>query len=109
MFRVHGYALTECCFAAERRFAMKKKIPKFKNEDEEREFCATHDSTEYVDWKKAKRIKFPSLKPSTRTISIRLPESMLDDLKILANKKDVPCQSLLKSYLAERIRQELGH
>ncbi len=83
-------------------------IPKFKNEDEERDFWATHDSTEYVDWKEAKRIKFPRLKPSTRTISIRLPESMLDDLKILANKRDVPYQSLLKIYLAERIRQELG-
>lgn len=88
---------------------MKKKIPKFNSEDEERDFWATHDSTEYVDWKKAKRIKFPNLKPSTRTISIRLPESMLDDLKILANKKDVPYQSLLKIYLAERIRRELGH
>jgi predicted DNA binding CopG/RHH family protein len=88
---------------------MKKKVPKFNNEDEERDFWATHDSTEYVDWKNAKRIKFPNLKPSTRTISIRLPESMLDDLKILANKKDVPYQSLLKIYLAERIRQELGH
>jgi predicted DNA binding CopG/RHH family protein len=88
---------------------MKKKIPKFNSEDEERDFWATHDSTEYVDWKRAKRIKFPNLKPSTRTISIRLPESMLDDLKVLANKKDVPYQSLLKIYLAERIRQELGH
>jgi predicted DNA binding CopG/RHH family protein len=88
---------------------MKKKIPKFNSEDEERDFWATHDSTEYVDWKKAKRIKFPNLKPSARTISIRLPESMLDDLKVLANKKDVPYQSLLKIYLAERIRQEVGH
>jgi predicted DNA binding CopG/RHH family protein len=88
---------------------MKKKIPKFKNEDEERDFWATHDSTEYVDWKKAKRIRFPNLKPSTKTISIRLPESLLDDLKVLATKRDVPYQSLLKIYLAERVRQELGH
>ncbi len=87
---------------------MKRKIPKFKNEDEEREFWATHDSTEFVDWKEAKRIKFPKLKPSTRTISIRLPESMLGDLKILANKRDVPYQSLLKIYLAERISDGLG-
>jgi len=88
---------------------MKKKIPKFNSEDEERDFWATHDSTEYVDWKKAKRKRFPNLKPSTRTTSIRLSESMLDDLKILASKRDVPYQSLLKIYLAERIRQELGH
>ncbi len=86
---------------------MRKKIPKFKNEDQEREFWATHDSTEYVDWEHAKRAKFSNLKPSTRTISIRLPESMLEDLKILANKRDVPYQSLLKIYLAERIGKEL--
>ena len=86
---------------------MRKKIPKFKNEDQEREFWATHDSTEYVDREHAKRAKFSSLKPSTRTISIRLPESMLEDLKILANKRDVPYQSLLKIYLAERIGKEL--
>lgn len=86
---------------------MKKKMPKFKNEDEEREFWASHGSTEYVDWEKAKRMKFPKLKPSTRTISLRLPESMLDDLKMLANKRDVPYQSLLKIYLAERIKEEL--
>ncbi len=85
-----------------------KKIPKFDNEDQEREFWAAHDSTEYVAWEKAKRVKFPKLKPSTRTISLRLPESMLDDLKMLANKKDIPYQSLLKIYLAERIKQELG-
>ncbi|MFH0823618.1 MAG: BrnA antitoxin family protein [Pseudomonadota bacterium] len=86
---------------------MKKKIPKFENEDQEREFWASHDSTEYVGWEKAERMKFPGLKPSTRTISVRLPESMLDDLKILANKRDVPYQSLLKIFLAERIREEL--
>jgi len=87
---------------------MKKKIPKFDNEDQEREFWASRDSTEYVRWEKGKRIKFPNLKPSTRTISVRLPEMMLDDLKMLANKRDVPYQSLLKIFLAERIKEELG-
>jgi predicted DNA binding CopG/RHH family protein len=88
---------------------MKKKIPKFENEDEERDFWASNDSTEYLVWEEAKRLRFPNLKPSTRTISIRLPQSMLDDLKRLANKKDVPYQSLLKIYLAERIREELEY
>ena len=86
---------------------MKKKIPKFESEDREREFWSNQDSTEYVDWGKAKRLSFPNLKPSTRTISVRLPESMLDDLKMLANKKDVPYQSLLKVFLSERIKEEL--
>jgi predicted DNA binding CopG/RHH family protein len=86
---------------------VKKKIPKFESEDREREFWSNQDSTEYVDWGKAKRLSFPNLKPSTRTISVRLPESMLDDLKMLANKKDVPYQSLLKVFLSERIKEEL--
>ncbi len=86
---------------------MRKKTPKFKNEDQEREFWATHDSTEYVVWDDAKRVKFSNLKPSTKTISIRLPESLLDNLKMLANKRDVPYQSLLKIFLAERIGKEL--
>lgn len=85
---------------------MKKKIPNFENEDQEREFWSNQDSTEYLDWGKAKRLSFPNLKPSTKTISIRLPESMLDDLKMLANKRDVPYQSLLKVFLAERIKEE---
>jgi predicted DNA binding CopG/RHH family protein len=84
-----------------------KKIPKFENEDQERDFWSTHDSADYIDWGKAKRVRFPKLKPSTKTISVRLPESMLDDLKVLANKKDVPYQSLLKVFLAERIKEEL--
>ena len=67
-----------------------KKIPKFKNEDEEREFWANSDSTDYINWEKSKRITFPNLKPSTKTISIRLPESMLEEIKSLANKRDVP-------------------
>ena len=87
---------------------MSKKTPKFKNEDAEREFWATHDSTEYIDWKKAERVTFSNLKPSVRKISLRLPESMLEELKLLANKKDVPYQSLLKIFLAERIEKELG-
>ena len=85
---------------------MKKKIPKFESEDQERDFWSNRDSTEYVEWGKAKRSSFPNLKPSTRTISVRLPESLLDDLKMLANKKDIPYQSLLKVFLAERIKQE---
>ena len=84
-----------------------KDIPKFKNEDEEREFWAEHDSTDYVDWSKAKRGVFPNLKPSTKTISLRLPESMLEELKLLANKNDVPYQSLVKVFLSERIESEL--
>jgi predicted DNA binding CopG/RHH family protein len=85
---------------------MKRKIPKFENEDAERRFWAEHDSTQYIDWSKAKRALFPNLKPSTRTISLRLPESLLEELKRLAHKRDVPYQSLLKIYLAERIEQE---
>ena len=84
-----------------------KDIPKFKNEDEEREFWTEHDSTEFVDWSKAKRGVFPNLKPSTKTISLRLPESMLEELKLLANKNDVPYQSLVKVFLSERIESEL--
>ena len=86
---------------------MKKRIPTFASEDQERDFWSEQDSSEYIDWRKAKRLSFPNLKPSTRTISVRLPESMLDDLKMLANKKDIPYQSLLKVFLAERIREEL--
>lgn len=86
---------------------MKKKIPKFKNETEERKFWQKHDSKEYVDWSDAEEVVLPKLKPSTRTISIRLPESMIDELKILANKRDVPYQSLLKIFLSERINSEL--
>lgn len=86
---------------------MPKPLPKFENADEEREFWATHDSTEYVDWRRAERVIFPNLKPSTRTISVRMPESMLDELKLLANKRDVPYQSLIKMFLRERIDAEL--
>jgi len=85
---------------------MKKKIPKFANEDAERKFWAEHDSTEYIDWSKARRAVFPNLKPSTKAIFLRLPESLLEQLKLLAHKRDVPYQSLLKVFLAERIEQE---
>jgi len=86
---------------------MKKQIPKFKNENEEREFWSKADSTDYVDWSKGKRVVFPNLKPSVKTISLRLPEALLEELKMLANKKDVPYQSLLKVYLSERVGEEL--
>jgi predicted DNA binding CopG/RHH family protein len=85
---------------------MKKRIPDFKNEDEERRFWATADSTEYIDWQSGKRKKLVQLKPSLRTISLRLPVSMIEDLKVLANRRDVPYQSLLKVFLAERLTQE---
>lgn len=85
-----------------------KKIPKFKNEEDERKFWSEHNSTEYVDWSKAKRAVFPNLKPSTKTISLRLPQTMLEELKLLANKRDVPYQSLLKVFLSERIESEIG-
>ena len=84
-----------------------KKIPKFKNEDQEREFWATHDSVDYVDWLKAQEAVFPNLKPSTETISLRLPEYLLVRIKELANAKDVPYQSLMKIFLADRVKQEL--
>ena len=86
---------------------MKKKVPHFKSESEEREFWATADSTRYIDWKRARRIIFGNLRPSLKTISLRLPELMLEELKLLANKRDVPYQSLLKLFLAERIEEEL--
>ena len=85
-----------------------KTIPKFKTEEAARKFWAKHDSTEYVDWSKAKRTVFPNLKPSTKTISLRLPETMLEELKLLANKRDVPYQSLLKVFLSEKIDSELA-
>jgi len=84
-------------------------IPTFESEDEEREFWATHDSTEYVDWDKASPVYFPKLKPSTKSISLRLPEMMLDKLRLIAHKRNVPYQSLIKVFLYERINQELMH
>ncbi len=83
-----------------------KSIPDFKNEDEEREFWTRHSPLDYFDTKTFKKMSFPKLKPSLRSISIRLPEDMLAELKILANKKDVPYQSLAKIYLARQISLE---
>ena len=76
------------------------------NKEEERNFWDSHDSVDYIDWEKAEVGRFPKLKPSTKSISIRLPESLIEDLKILANKRDVPYQSLLKVFLAERVDSE---
>ena len=84
----------------------RKPIPPFENEAEEQEFWSAHDSTDYVDWSQAQRVPFGRLKPSTQTISIRLPVALLEDLKLLANKRDVPYQSLVKIFLAERVAQE---
>jgi predicted DNA binding CopG/RHH family protein len=80
--------------------------PRFTTEAEERAFWEEHDSTDYVDWTTAERLRLPNLKPSTATISLRLPESMLEELKVLANQRDVPYQSLLKVFLAERLAAE---
>jgi predicted DNA binding CopG/RHH family protein len=84
-----------------------KPIPSFRSDDEERAFWATHDAVDYFDLSKARRLTFPDLKPSTETISLRLPAALLADLKVLANAMDVPYQSLLKVYLAERVADEL--
>ena len=84
-----------------------KKIPKFKNEDDERKFWAEADSTAYIDWSKAEIVTLPKLKPSTKTISLRLPESMLEEIRTIANKHDVPYQSFIKIILKEKIDQEL--
>jgi predicted DNA binding CopG/RHH family protein len=84
-----------------------KDIPTFTSEDEEREFWASHDSTDYVDWDQAEAVVLPKLKPSTKTISLRLPELMLNELRLIANKRDIPYQSLIKMFLKERIDQEL--
>ena len=85
-----------------------KKIPKFKSEAEERAFWESHDSSDYVDWLKAQPASFPNLKPSTRTISLRLPEGLLDSINIEANKRDMPYQSLIKAWLAEDVKESRG-
>ena len=82
-----------------------KKIPAFKTEAEERAFWEKNDSSEYVDWQQAQPVSMPNLKPSTKTISIRLPESLLDSIKIEANKRDMPYQSLIKVWLSEDVKQ----
>lgn len=82
-------------------------IPKFETEDQERQFWAANDSTEYLHWPQGKRVKLSNLRPTTRVISIRCPETMIERLKILANKRDVPYQSLLKIYVAKKLEEEL--
>ncbi len=85
----------------------RKLIPTFTSEAEEQDFWQKHDSTDYIDWSKGKIGVFPELKPSTKTISLRLPESLLAAIKTLANKKDVPYQSLMKVFLSEKLQDEL--
>ena len=87
---------------------MPKPIPKFENEDEEREFWAAHDSTEYMDWSLAEKVLLPNLKPANKAVSLRMSETMINELKLLANKMDVPYQSLMKVYLRERIDKDLN-
>ena len=84
----------------------RRPIPRFASEDAERRFWAEHDTTDYFDWSRAAQASFANLKPSTTSISIRLPLSMLEEIKALANEKDVPYQSLMKVYLAERLARE---
>lgn len=83
----------------------RKPLPQFKTEAEERSFWETHDSTQYVDWSNAQRTRLPNLKPSTQAISLRLPLSLLEQIKIEAHKRDVPYQSLIKVWLAEKAEQ----
>jgi uncharacterized DUF497 family protein len=90
---------------AENGYAMSKSpksVPKFRSEAEERRFWETHDSSDYVDWSKTERVRLPNLKPSTTSISLRLPVTLLDRIKVAANKRDVPYQSLIKTWLAEK-------
>ena len=84
-----------------------KEIPKFENEEEERNFWANENSTEFIDWEKAESVVLPNLKPTTTTISLRISESMLNKIRLVANKRDVPYQSLIKMFLKERIDKEL--
>ena len=85
---------------------MKKQIPKFKNEGEERDFWSIHDTTDYIDSMVPVKGDFTNLRPSTKTITIRVTESLLNSLKLLAHKQDVPYQSLIKIYLSEKIKEE---
>jgi predicted DNA binding CopG/RHH family protein len=84
-----------------------KEIPKFENEEQEREFWANENSTEFIDWENAESTVLPNLKPTTTTISLRMSESMLNKIRLVANKRDVPYQSLIKIFLKERIDEEL--
>ena len=82
---------------------VKQAIPKFKTEAQERAYWEAHDSTVHVDWTKAKKITLPNLRPSTKTISLRLPQHLLDSIKVAANARDVPYQSLIKVWLQEKL------
>ncbi|MGY6555467.1 MAG: BrnA antitoxin family protein [Wenzhouxiangella sp.] len=82
-----------------------KTRPKFKTDAEERQYWETHDSTDQVDWSQARSVRLPALKPSTKTISLRLPESLLESIRIEANKRDMPYQSLIKAWLAEVVER----
>jgi predicted DNA binding CopG/RHH family protein len=84
-----------------------KEIPKFENEEQEREFWEKENSTEFIDWENAESVVLPNLKPTTTTISLRMSESMLNKIRLVANKRDVPYQSLIKIFLKERIDEEL--
>ncbi len=92
--------------ARKKKPVVKEQIPNFRSEHEERTFWAEHDVVDYFDWEKSAQGSLPALKPSTETISLRLPKALLEDLKTLANERDVPYQSLLKIYLAERVARE---
>ena len=83
-----------------------KRRPTFKTEAEEREYWETHDSSDQVDWSQARPVRLPALKPSTKTISLRLPESLLESIRIEANKRDMPYQSLIKAWLAEVVERQ---
>lgn len=82
---------------------VKQAIPKFKTEEQERAYWETHDSSDHVDWTKAKKATLPNLRPSTKTISLRLPQHLLDSIKVAANARDVPYQSLIKVWLQEKL------
>ncbi len=84
-----------------------KEVPSFQNEDEERKFWSKHDSTEFLNWDEAEVSVLPNLKPTTRSISIRISESMLNQIRLIANKRDVPYQSLIKMFLKDRINEEI--
>lgn len=92
--------------ARKRKSVVKESMPRFRTEDEERDFWAEHDVVDFFDWEKSVEGSFPALKPSTRTISLRLPQALLDELRAMANERDVPYQSLLKIFLAERVARE---
>src|SRR6267154_2017285 len=103
--RAFGSFLPETCIGRSEKF-MKRKLkaaPKFANEAEERTFWESHDSTDYVDWTKAQKVVLPNLKPTTKTISLRLPQHLLDSIKAAANARDVPYQSLIKVWLQEKL------